>query len=733
MKTYKFIIVSNRLPVSVSKNEKGEIVFTPSSGGLATAMSSIEGHTAKHLWIGWPGIESESLTPQDKQYIVAELTKLGCYPVFLTKQEVTLFYEGYSNETIWPLFHYFKRIAQYNTEYWEGYRQVHEKFKEVVQKLADPQAAIWIHDYHLMLLPQQLREALPKSSIGFFLHIPFPSFEIFRLLPNRKEILEGLLGADLIGFHIYDYVRHFTSSVLRTLGYEVHSGSIMLPNRVVKADAFPIGIDYQKFANATDDPKVLGEAAALDKHYKNQQVILSVDRLDYSKGIGERLDAYEQFLRTHPEYHKKVVLVMVAVPSRTDVAAYQELRERIEKTVSRINGAYASLDWMPISYQFRNLPFEQVAALYNIADVALVTPLRDGMNLVAKEYVASKQKQPGVLILSELTGAVDELPEAIVINPNDRPAMAEAIAEALSMPEAEQRQRIEAMQARLSSYTVQRWAHDFIEQLADAKHAQMKQGSKRITSQKQKDILAAFVAAKKRAIILDYDGTIRPFVNSPAPSRAAPSPTLYGLLESLAKLPRTHLYLASGRAREVMEGWFGELPATLIAEHGFWVRAGKEWSQEATDFKSYKTEIAHLCKQYAERTPGATVEQKTFSVVWHYRNVNPELAYARNSNLRHDLQDLLKDSDIGVYNGNKIIEIKPRGITKGVALDELFVDKQYDFILCAGDDYTDEDMFRALPESAFTIKVGQGETQARYQLESPDKLVKLLEKITTQR
>lgn len=729
MKTYKFIIVSNRLPVSVSKDDAGTLIFTPSSGGLATAMSSVEGHTAKHLWVGWPGIASDGLTAHDKKTIIKKLAEYGCYPVFLTAEEVNLFYEGYSNETIWPLFHYFKRIAQYKTEYWEGYKLVHERFKDVVQSLADPQAAIWIHDYHLMLLPQLLRQSLPKSSIGFFLHIPFPSFEIFRLLPNRKEILEGLLGADLLGFHIYDYVRHFTSSVLRTLGHSIHNGSVMLPDRVVKADAFPIGIDYEKYRASVESAVVQQEIQSIQAHYKDQQIILSVDRLDYSKGIGERLDAYEQFLREHPEYHKKVVLVMVAVPSRTDVDAYKDLRDRIEKTVSRINGTYASFDWTPISYQFKNLPFEQVLALYSQADVALVTPLRDGMNLVAKEYIASKQTCNGVLILSEFTGAVDELPEALIINPNDRQAVVEAISHALTMPESEQRQRIEAMQARLSTYTVQRWAHDFIEQLAAAKHDQMKQNSKLITTQKQRNILEAFEPAKARAVILDYDGTLRPFVNSPAPSRASPSDKLYELLSSIAQMPNTDLYLASGRSREAMEGWFGDLPATLIAEHGFWVRENNEWSQEATNFKNYKSDILALCKQYAERTPGATVEQKTFSIVWHYRNVPPELAFARNSNLRHDLQELLKDSDIGIYSGHKILEVKPRGITKGVALDELFIDKNYDFILCAGDDYTDEDMFHALPESAFTIKVGQGDTNARYQLESPEKLTKLLEQL----
>lgn len=729
MSRYKFIIVSNRLPVSVSKSESGQITLSPSAGGLATAMSSLEGDTAEHLWIGWPGIAADDLTPQDRATITRKLAQHGCYPVFLTQAEVNLFYEGYSNETIWPLFHYFKRIAQFESEYWDAYQVVNKKFQQATARKADEQAAIWVHDYHLMLLPQLLRDRLPRCSIGFFLHIPFPSFELFRLLPNRREILEGLLGADLIGFHIYDYVRHFTSSVLRTLGYKIDNGSIILPDRVVKADAFPIGIDYAKFKAAVDSPEVIAEIQTLQTHYWGQKVILSVDRLDYSKGIGERLEAFEQFLAENPRWHKKVTLVVIAVPSRTEVDAYKELREDIERTVSRINGAYASVDWTPISYQFRNLPFEELVALYAHAAVALVTPLRDGMNLVAKEYVACKQKTAGVLVLSEFTGAVDELPEALVINPNDRAAMVQALKTALTMPLREQRERLHSMQGRLANYTVQRWARDFIEQLATAKHLQMQHGSKLLTPQKQQIIMGAYHAARKRAVILDYDGTLRPFVSSPQAARAAPSGVLKRLLKQFATQPATDLFIVSGRSREALETWFGDLPATLVAEHGFWVRDRTGWSQEENNFKSYKSSVMALLEQYAERTPGVTIEAKNFSLVWHYRNVPPELAYARNTSLKHDLADLLKDTDIGIFQGHKIIEIKPRGITKGVLVDELLVGKTYDFILCAGDDYTDEDMFRSLPESAYTIKVGQGDTSARYQTTSPEKLIQFLEQL----
>lgn len=709
----QFLIVSNRLPVSVSKQE-GKLTFTPSSGGLATAMSSLDLGDKGSLWIGWPGISSDDLTPKDKAEISKKLLEYNCVPVFLTHEQVEKFYDGYANATLWPLFHYFQATAKFNNAHWEAYKEVNHLFGDIVAKHASTNATIWIHDYHLMLLPQQLRHSLPDSSIGFFLHIPFPSFEIFRLLPQRREILEGLLGADLVGFHVYDYARHFTSSVLRTLGIESRHGSIMLPERKVTVDAFPIGIDYRKFITTLNSAEVAKELQHLDEHYEGQKIILSVDRLDYSKGIANRLEAFEHFLREHPEYHKKVALVVVAVPSRVEVDAYKELRDEIEITVSRINGMYAAVDWTPISYQFRNLPFEEVVALYAKADVALITPLRDGMNLVAKEYIATKQERDGVLILSEMTGAVDELPEALRINPNDTDSIVESIVTALQMPSEEQRSRMQFMQGRLSQYTVQRWGQDFVEQLAYAKEAQKTSGATRLDAIQSKQLVEEYQAADNRLILLDYDGTLMPFVNNPDPAKAKPPVELLDIIGKLAKQPGTDVCVISGRTREALDGWFKGLPLTLVAEHGAWVKQDGNWSQAQIPFQEYKNEILPVMERYAERTPGARIEEKNFALVWHYRNVHPELAYARNTNLKHDLNTLLGNTEVGVYSGNKILEVKPRGVHKGTVAEELLVDKPSEFVLCIGDDYTDEDMFKSLPETAYTIKVGLQETAARF-------------------
>jgi trehalose 6-phosphate synthase/phosphatase len=726
---YRFIIVSNRLPVTVKK-EDGKLVFTQSSGGLATAMSSLE-NAKEALWIGWPGIAEDELSTADKAKIAKELKKYNCYPVHLNADLVRTFYEGYANDTLWPLFHYFQQSAQYREEYWSAYKTANEYYAKAVYKFADPATTVWAHDYHFLLLPALLRKHLPAASIGFFLHIPFPSYEIFRLLPERREILEGMLGADLLGFHIYDYARHFLSSCLRMLGIESSYGVLEYDGRTILTDAFPIGIDYQKFKRTLKNPETKQEIATITDTYKGQKIILSVDRLDYSKGIMQRLEAFDLFLKENPSYHKKVALVMVAVPSRTQVKTYQDLRDSIELLVSRINGTYGTVDWTPVSYQFRNLPFEQVVALYARADVMLVTPLRDGMNLVAKEYVASKQDNKGVLILSELAGAIDELPEAISVNPNNIRSIKNAIRTALKMPNTEKRQRLMAMRRRISSYTVQRWAADFLEQLHDIKQYQGEQGEKILTQQDEASIQAKFTRANKRLFILDYDGTIRNFVASPDPNKAKPPIKLKRLLDKIIAQPNTRLCIVSGRTKQALDGWFKDERIMLVAEHGAWIKTGKNWASNPSSFDEYRGGIMALLTQYADRTAGAEIEEKDFSIVWQYRNVPTELAYVRNINLWRDLQGTLAGSDIGVYSGNKIIEIKPEKINKGEAVKKIIKDHLADFIFCAGDDYTDEDMFTALPESANSIKVGLGHTEAKYQVTASSKLITLLEGMLT--
>lgn len=727
MTKYSFVTVSNRLPVNVTKTDAG-LKFETSSGGLATAMSSLGKENS--TWVGWCGIASEELTAADKKRIRQEFAARQAVPVFLTRRQVELYYDGYANDTLWPVFHYFQSVAHYRDDYWEAYQEVNEAFSAAIKSVAASNATVWIQDYHLMLLPALVRQQVPAAIIGFFLHIPFPSFEIYRLLPERSEILRGLLGADVIGFHIYDYAHHFLSSCHHLLGIRTHDGELEHEGRIIRVGTYPIGIDYAKFARAASSVVTKRHRKAIAKRYKGQRLILSVDRLDYSKGILQRLEAFQQLLELHAEYRGTVCLLMIAVPSRTDVDSYRTLRDSIEQAVSRINGLYGTVDWTPISYQFQNRPFHEVVALYAEADVMLVTPIRDGMNLVAKEYVASKQRGHGVLILSEMAGAVDELPEALSINPNNSWAIAKAMDLALSMPKKEQRDRLRTMQRRLKDFDIYRWGEAFTQDLERAAAGENKPADMHMTDEQHRRFLMDFRQSKRRLLLLDYDGTLKPFISSPTILAGFPSLRLRWILRRLSADPFTTVAIVSGRPRKALSLWFRGLNVELGAEHGAWTRYGNgKWRRVENNFKHLKKSIRGVMEQYVSQTKGAEIEEKDYALVWHYRNVNPELAYRRASKLRHELQRLLKHEEAGVFMGDKIIEVKQREINKGRVVTELMREHNPDFVFCAGDDYTDEDMFKALGHTGYTFKIGDGETHAKYRFDTMNEAVELLDEL----
>lgn len=722
----KLVIVSTRLPVSISKNE-GEIIITPSTGGLATGMSAVSS-SRDSIWIGWPGIASDELTSQDKKIITQKLKKLKCHPVFLTQEQLDNYYSGYCNATLWPLFHYFLNKAIFKLDYWHAYEAVNAQFAKEVRKFITPDSQIWVHDYQLMLLPHLLRIKFKDANIGFFLHTPFPSYEVFRLVPEREELLVGLLGADLIGFHTYDYARHFLSSVQRSLGLESTLGTIQLHDRAAHADAFPIGIDYKKFAKSPRKRGVKKLLKSFNLLNEKTKVILSVDRSDYSKGIPARLDAFEKFLQDYPEYHQKVVMVVLAVPSRGDVEEYIQLRAEIEQKVSHINGMFSTANWSPIKYRHQSLPFEELSALYALADIMLVTPHRDGMNLVAKEYVATHHKDKGVLILSEMAGAASELTEALQVNPYDTNGVAKTLKQALEMPVKEQKERMQTMQRRIKDYDISRWAEDFTSRLHQLKDK--KTLLKTLDQKERRHLKADYDSAKRRLILLDYDGTLREFVSTPDESAAKPSKQLKTLLKKLTKDPKNNVVIVSGRHKKTLESFFKGMGLDLVAEHGAWIFETGKWIKSGLTSSKWKKLAKPIIDDYHSRTPGSVVETKDFSYVWHYRNVSPDLAYVRSQELMADLQKVLIDSDADVFEGNKIIEVKPRSMHKGAQVTEILNRKHWDFLMAIGDDYTDEDMFNALPHRAYTFNVGNANsTAARFQLLKVKDVISLLEDI----
>ena len=712
----RLIIISNRLPISVTK-KGGVLRFQPSAGGLATGVRPLLENTYKGLWVGWPGISKEKITVAEKKEIEAELKRKNYCPVFLSQAAVDNYYSGFSNRTIWPLFHYFTQHAVFEKSLWNAYRRVNRQFFNVVSEIVESGDIVWIHDYHLMLLPHMLREKFPDLTIGFFLHIPFPSFEVFRLLPWRNEIIEGLLGADLIGFHIYDYARHFLSSLRNRLGYEHSFGQVLVGNRYVKVDAFPMGIDYGRYAGAAENPPVQKEILKTRKKISEKKIILSVDRLDYTKGILHRLRSFDLFLEKYSDYKEKVTFIMVAVPSRTRVEHYKQLKRDVDELVGSINGKHGTIGWMPVVYLYGSLPFHALTALYILSDVALVTPVRDGMNLIAKEYVAAKTDGKGVLILSEMAGAAAELSESIIVNPNNLEQVSESIYKALKMPEKDQIRRNKTMQDRLKRYNVEKWADDFIKNLAQIKAEERVLLSRKITPNIRQEIVDDYNRSNKRLILLDYDGTLRDFEKNP--QDAIPDKKILRLLIKLSDDPNNDVLIISGRDKYILETWFKNFNLGLIAEHGVWVKEkGGKWELIGPLVNYWKDEIRPVLEKYMDRTPGSFIEEKDYSLVWHFRKSNPELAMNRAREMKEAILHFTSNLGISVLEGNKVIEIKNAEVNKGNAALKWISRGHYDFILAAGDDRTDEDIFTVLPEKAYSIKVGMPPSKARYIVES---------------
>ncbi len=720
----RFLIISNRLPVQIKISEE-DINVTPSVGGLATGMMSVS-KSFKSLWIGWSGVDHTKLPGKQEKQVNQLLEKENCVGVNLTEEEVELYYEGFSNKTIWPLFHYFNQFVKYEEEHWQAYKKVNQKFADVIAENMEGVDKIWIHDYHLLLLPQMIKERFPDVTIGFFLHIPFPSYELFRILPWRMEIINGMLGADLLGFHTFDYERHFMSSVRRLLGYDININEINLPKRIVKVDNFPMGIDYDKFHNAAlesqkrsvrDKSDVRKELERYYLLYPETKFILSIDRLDYSKGLINRLMAFEYFLENYPEYREKVTLVMLAVPSRIGVEQYQQMKSELDEIVGRINGKFSSINRTPIWYFYRSMPFENLVDLYNYCEIALLTPIRDGMNLVAKEFIASKTDGRGVLILSEMAGASKEMSEALIINPNDMAQIASNIKKAIEMPYEEQVERNTVLQKRLKRYNVEKWANDFLNSMEEVRQNEQLYKGKRLSEATKNALLKDVCKSKNRIFFLDYDGTLTGFEDNP--KHAKPDDELYKLLDELAKNPKNRVVLISGRDRNTFEEWFGDRDYTLIVEHGVWVKpAGGEWQMIEPLDDTWKENIYSALEFYVDRTPGSFIEEKNYSLVWHYRKSDPELGMNRAIELKDELNSLVSNLNLEILEGNKVIEIKNRGINKGRAAQKVLHTEPADAIIAIGDDWTDEFLFAELPDEAVTIKVGMAKTVAGYKVEN---------------
>lgn len=711
------IIISNRLPVTIRKVDN-HFEFAESIGGLSTGLKGYH-KKADSMWIGWPGLSNEEIGPENMDMIRQTLVKqYQCYPVFLSNSEIGEYYYGFCNKTIWPLFHYFTSMTEYESSMWKAYCLVNQKFFSAAASLLRENDIVWIHDYQLMLLPSLIKENYPDTKIGFFLHIPFPSFEIFRLLVWREEILTGLLGADLIGFHTYSYVRHFLSSARNLLGTVDHLNRIEYEDRQVWVDAFPMGIDYDRFAAKHELDSCFMESADIET-LRDHRIILSVDRLDYTKGIPERIKAFQLFLTKYPEYRERMRWYLIVAPSRAEIDTYDALLSQIKEAVSETNGKFGTVNWMPIWFFYRSYPQEALINFYRYADVLLVTPLRDGMNLVVKEYIATRTDYEGMVVISETAGTASQLVEAVPVNPNDFNAIAEGIHTALVMPREEKIARNKIMHQRIRRYSVKFWADEFLHTLV-RKAEELAVESPKINLEKHVSLLQkAYAATKSRILLLDYDGTLVGF--RALPEQAKPDEELRILLKQLSGNPANTVVIVSGRDRHTLEQWLGDIPRLyLIASHGLWLRLPHQlrWIMTTEQTDGWKDQIRPILERYADHMPGSLIEEKDFSLAWHYRQCEPDMAELKLRELKETLLSMTRSSSLGLQEGNKVLEIKDSRINKGITASLLIKSREYDFLLGAGDDYTDEDLFSVMPRDAFSIKVGAEKTCANYRVRS---------------
>ena len=714
----KIINVANRLPVTIKVGK-----INPSSGGLVAAMEGLK-DSYELEWVGWAGT---SFKTQYKQNAIERklVNEHGYHPIFMNRVEVADFYNGFSNSSLWPLLHYMTNYVRYEDRWWRQYEAINKRFADKILEVAKKGDVVWVHDYHLMLLPKMLREVMPNLKVGFFLHTPFPSYEIFRCHPKRKELLEGLIGADLLGFHTFGYLRHFRSAAMRILGVETAMNSIKTDDGVCQLGIYPIGINTASFRDTLASERFAEKRQYFAEHFKGKKIVLSVERLDYTKGIPRRLMAIDKFLANWHDPNN-VCFVFVAVPSRDDVAEYRDLRELVESQVGRINGKYSTLDNVPVHFIHHPIDFTELCALYSLADTALVTPLIDGMNLVAKEYAMCKSDGNGALVLSEFAGVANELFKAIKVNPYDIEQMAKAIEESLSMETKDKRRRMTGMYERVSEYDAVFWANSFLSDLAEL--PKRKAASSTLPDTK-KQIINRFEKAKKIALFLDYDGSLREFQDSP--EKASPTEEILSILKKINSTKKIDGYIISGRKADNLEQWFGNTTMTLVAEHGFEYKSGKEkqakWQPLADSYDhSWKVQVRRVLEQYSGTVPGSFIEDKISALVWHYRRADPEFGMWKAKHLVNSLNEMKANLPVEVHEGAMIVEISSIQISKGTAVQKLISDSNYDLIVCIGDDYTDETMFRIDDSRLLSIKVGKAESAAMSKVKNPAELRRLL-------
>ena len=735
---YDLVVVSNRLPVDVRVEADGTRTFTRSPGGLVTALEPVA-QRERGAWVGWAGEADLDLEPLDQEGV-------RLVPVPLSADDLEEYYEGFSNDTLWPLYHDVIVPPTYHRDWWDRYREVNARFAEAAARVAARGALVWVHDYQLQLVPRMLREVRPDLTIGYFHHVPFPPSGIFTQLPWRTQLVEGLLGADVIGFqrtvdaaNYVTAVRRLTTAATRQVakGWEaVASLGDGVPHRSL-VRAFPISIDVAEYERLAADPAIRARADEIRASFgADRKIVLGVDRLDYTKGIGHRIKAFGELLEDGAITVEDAVLIQVASPSRERVRAYQQLRDEVELMVGRINGGFATIEHQAVSYHHHSYPRDEMVAMYLAADISLVTPLRDGMNLVAKEYVASRIDGEGVLVLSEFTGAADELRKAVIVNPHDIAGLKEALLHAIRMPAAERRSRMRSLRRRLKENDVGRWAGEFLDACAAARTPEVDVITGEITlprldiPEQLEEALREFVTRDSVLVTVDFDGTVAPFTEDPLRTRML-ARSREALL-ALAAQPGTRVAIVSGRSLASL-GEVLDMPpdVILVGSHGAELsidgRIASPLPGQAD--RGDLERVSAALRAAANGQAGVWVERKPVGFALHTRAASEGVEERVRERALRGVEAIGMADRVLVREGKRVLEFSLWGATKGDALDELRTTLGVDAVFFTGDDVTDEDGFGSLGPDDVPVKCGEGETLARFRVADPIEVARVLERL----
>ncbi|KAA1107881.1 threalose-6-phosphate phosphatase [Puccinia graminis f. sp. tritici] len=623
---------------------------------------------------------------------------IECVPVWVGDRSAGLHYEGFCKKYLWPIFHYMPLSEHQDKKEenlaWKAYEEVNYAFAKRIASVYQPGDLIWIQDYHLLLVPRMLRKMLPKCHVGLFLHSPFPSSEFFRCLPRREEILDGMLGADLLCFQTYSYGRHFISACIRVMGLESVGNGIECNGMITDITYCPIGIDADRIELEKQLPGVRPKMDALRKLYEGKKIIIGRDKLDPTKGVLHKLKAFEYLLKSYPQWRNRVVLIQVTSPSPTDSP---QLATKISELVDHINATYGTLHFQPVHHYHQTIERDEYFALLSVADLAVITSIRDGMNTTSMEYTICQEENKNPLILSEFTGVTGSMKSAVKVNPWDLGDVARAIDQCLNMSEAEKVTRHAQLYSRVKSHSSSVWASTLLLQLLQCLRSDQTKESVKLLD--EEDMVKKYKQANKRLLLFDYDGTLTPIVKNP--KDAIPPPGLIDALERLCADERNIVYIISGRDGSFLQKHLGSIAGLgMSAEHGCFLRepGAKEWIDLTENIDmSWMDDVEEIFKYYEARTLGAFVEKKISSVTWHYRNADPQFGLFQAKECQALLESLQERMPIDILKGKKNIECRPAHTNKGEIVKRLlYTSPDVGFALCVGDDKTDEDMFRAL-------------------------------------